>query len=77
MKTLSLHSMSMRSRTKKKRENVSGERQGRSFQVNEWAAQHLSEDALNAGQGEACVVGFDDPPQQLVAQHLQDHAHVW
>lgn len=40
-------------------------------------APHLSEDALDAGQRETRVVGLDDPPQQLVAQHLQDHAHVW
>ncbi len=40
-------------------------------------AQHLSEDALNAGQGEASVIGFNDPPQQLMAQHLQNHAHIW
>lgn len=39
-------------------------------------AQYLCEDALDAGQGQACVVGFNDPPQQLVAQHLQDHTHV-
>lgn len=37
----------------------------------------LSEDALNARQREARVVGFDDPPQQLVSQHLQYHAHIW
>lgn len=40
-------------------------------------APHLCEDALDAGQRETRVVGLDDPPQQLVAQHLQDHAHVW
>lgn len=38
--------------------------------------EHLSEDAPDAGQRQAPVVGPDDPPQQLVAQHLQDHAHV-
>lgn len=40
-------------------------------------AQHLPEDALNTRQGEAGVVGLNDPPQQLVAQHFQNHAYVW
>lgn len=38
---------------------------------------HLPDDALDAGQGQPLVVGFDDPAQQLVPQHLQHHANIW
>jgi hypothetical protein len=38
---------------------------------------HLFDDAPHAGQGEAVVVGLYDPLQELVAQHFQNHAHVW
>lgn len=39
-------------------------------------ATHLFEDAFNTRQRETCVVGFDDPPEQLVAENLQNHAHI-
>lgn len=38
---------------------------------------NLSEDALHTWQGEAGVVGHDDPPQQLVTKDLQNHADIW
>lgn len=38
---------------------------------------HLPDDAFDAGQWQPLVVGADDPTQQLVAQHLQHHHHVW
>jgi len=41
------------------------------------ATRHLSDDGPDAGQREAVVVGLYDPLQELVAQHLQNHAHVW
>lgn len=47
------------------------------FKMDKRVAYYLSEDALNAGKGETSVVGFDNPPQQLMAQHLQNHADVW
>lgn len=48
----------------------------REFGDHRGKTQHLSKDALNAGQGKASVVGFDDPLQQLVTQHFKNHAYI-
>lgn len=40
------------------------------------AVHYLSYDAFNTGQGEALIVRLDDPLQQVITQHLENHAHI-
>lgn len=42
-----------------------------------WRKSHLSDDAFDTREWKTGVVGLNDPPEELVAQHLQDHAHIW
>ena len=41
------------------------------------AQQHLPDDAVYSVDGEAPVVALDDGLEQVMAQHLKHHAHIW
>lgn len=38
---------------------------------------HLSNDTLHTTYWEALIVGFDDPLEEMVAKHFEDHADIW
>lgn len=38
---------------------------------------YLPDDALDTWQWQTLIVGFNNPLEQVVTQHLKHHAHIW
>lgn len=45
--------------------------------INIFVCLYLSDNALDTWQWQTLVVGFNNPLQQVVTEHLKHHTHIW